>query len=83
MRVTVQPRVNGFAHAADLVQRWCVVVWPAKLQNLGEVIRTKRRERTRLKEGLVLVFHILKDVSAEVFVPCGLTLIVQPSARSG
>lgn len=29
-----QPHVDGFAHAADLVQRRCVVIRPAELQNL-------------------------------------------------
>lgn len=33
-RVSVEPHVDGLAHAADLVQRRCVEVWPAELHNL-------------------------------------------------
>lgn len=38
-RVSIEPGVDGLAHAADLVQRRCMVVWPAKLQNLKGIMR--------------------------------------------
>lgn len=36
-RVSIEPRVNRFAHATDLVQGWCVKVRPAKFQDLMEI----------------------------------------------
>lgn len=50
--VSVEPHVDGLAHAADLVQRRCVVVQPAKFQDLRGIIRTK----SRLKGGRGLFF---------------------------
>lgn len=48
-RVSTQPRVDGLAHAADLVQCRCVMVRPAKLHHLG---RTGRQEKEVKKEDV-------------------------------
>lgn len=33
-RVGIQPALHRFADGADLVQRWCVHVWPTRIQSL-------------------------------------------------
>lgn len=43
-RVSAQPRVDGLAHAADLVQRRSVMVGPAKLHHLRRARRQKEEE---------------------------------------
>lgn len=36
MAVGTHPGVHSFAYAAYLIQRWSVMVWPAKVQNLKQ-----------------------------------------------
>lgn len=43
-RVSAQPRVDGLAHAANLVQSRCVMVRPAKLHHLWRTGRQKKKE---------------------------------------
>lgn len=76
-RVSIEPRVNRFAHAADLVQGWCVKVRPAKFQDLMEI---EPEHQDHMLEPHASVFL---DWVLEVLVPCGLASITQSSIRSG
>lgn len=75
-RVSVEPRVDGFAHAADFVQRWRVKVRPAKLQNL---IETEPENMSHMLDAHASMLR----VGLWTFVPCGLALIARSSTRSG
>lgn len=87
-RVSVQPRVDGLAHAADLVQRRRVVVRPAEFQNLGGGLLGDVGSRFVYDPPgrftcLCLSLSNGGDEAAEVFVPCGLASRGRSSGRSG
>jgi len=41
--VSMEPGVHGLAHAANLIQRRCMLVWPAEVQDLMGYSTSRRR----------------------------------------